>query len=286
MRRLIAIFATVSLLCPAGAVHAAALDLNFSKVAADKTQLKADGIENVLVVVTLKDINLGPVVGAKVTLTSSRGMVDEIRIEQDTTDLIGKARFRVFSLKDGSAVFTAKVGDVVLPSTATITWSGGLSFPLVTGDLIKLPDDGDLSTQPDTAVYYYAKNGKRYVFPNDKCYFTWYLDFSKVKILPQDQMSLIPIGGNVTYHPGTKLVKFQTDTKTYAVSRGGTLRWVKTEDAVKVMYGSDWNAKVDDINEAFYINYKFGSPIEGGFDYAPDVVRNSVQSIDYDKGIE
>ncbi len=285
MKLLFTVLATISLVIP-GAVHAAALDLNTSKVAADKTQLKADGIDNTRVVVALKDTNLGPVVGAAVTLTSSRGSLDEIRVEVATTDLFGKAYFRVFSLKDGTSVFSATANGTPLTSTATVTWSGGLSFPLVTGDLIKLADDGDLSTQPDTAVYYYAINGKRYVFPNDKNFFTWYPDFSKVQLIPQDQMSLIPIGGNVTYHPGVKMVKFQTDVKTYAVSRGGTLRWVKTEEAARTMYGLEWNTKVDDINEAFYINYKFGSPIEYGLDYAPDVVRNSVNSIDYDKGLE
>lgn len=285
MRRLASVLAVLSLLAPSVA-RAAAIDYAFSSVGADKTALKADGIDNALVQVTVKDVNLGPVVGEKVTLISSRGALDEIRIENDVTDLLGRAKFRVFSLKDGSAIFTARAGGAELQKKVTLTWSGGLSFPLSVGDLIKLQDDGDLSTQPDTAVYYYAKNGKRYVFPNEKAYFTWYQDFSKVKIIPQDQMSLIPIGGNVTYHPGTKLVKFQTDTKTYAISRGGTLRWVKTEEAAATMYGADWNLKVDDINEAFYVNYKFGTPIEYGLDYAPDIVRNSVQSIDYDKGIE
>ncbi|OGL73394.1 hypothetical protein A3E39_00175 [Candidatus Uhrbacteria bacterium RIFCSPHIGHO2_12_FULL_60_25] len=285
MKRLLTVLATFSLILP-GAVYAATLDQNTSKVAAEKTALNADGIDNARVVVALKDTNLGSIVGATVTLTSSRGSIDEIRIEHSTTDMFGKAYFRVFSLKDGTSVFSATANGIPLTSTATIAWSGGLSFPLVTGDLIKLADDGDLSTQPDTAVYYYAKNGKRYVFPNDKCFFTWYPDFSKVQIIPGDQMSLIPIGGNVTYHPGVKMVKFQTDVKTYAVSRGGTLRWVKTEEAARGMYGLEWNTKVDDINEAFYVNYTFGWPIEYGFDYAPDVVRNSVNSIDYDKGLE
>src|SRR3989338_4208822 len=266
MKRLLTVLATFSLILP-GAVYAATLDQNTSKVAAEKTALNADGIDNARVVVALKDTNLGSIVGATVTLTSSRGSIDEIRIEHSTTDMFGKAYFRVFSLKDGTSVFSATANGIPLTSTATIAWSGGLSFPLVTGDLIKLADVWGL-------------------FPNDKCFFTWYPDFSKVQIIPGDQMSLIPIGGNVTYHPGVKMVKFQTDVKTYAVSRGGTLRWVKTEEAARGMYGLEWNTKVDDINEAFYVNYTFGWPIEYGFDYAPDVVRNSVNSIDYDKGLE
>ena len=109
MRRLAPVLAVLVVLTPSIAA-AAAIDYAFSSVGADKTALKADGIDNALVQVTVKDVNLGPVVGAKVALTSSRGSQDEIRIENDVTDLLGRAKFRVFSLKDGSAIFTARAG--------------------------------------------------------------------------------------------------------------------------------------------------------------------------------
>jgi hypothetical protein len=43
-----------------------------------------------------------------------------------------------------------------------------------TGDLIKI--DG-------YAPVYYLSDGKRYVFPNESTYFSWYSDFSGVKTL-------------------------------------------------------------------------------------------------------
>lgn len=264
---------------------AASLDASGSRVSAEKTELRADGIDNTLITVTVKDTNLAAMTGKKVVLQSSRGNVDEIRIESDVTDILGKARFRVFSLKDGSPIFSAKVEGVLLVKTVTLNFSGGLSFPLKPGDLIKIPDDGNVETLNDTAVYYYAMNGKRYVFSNEKVYFSWYPDFSNIQIIPIDQMALIPIGGNVTYKPGSKLVKFQTDPKTYIVTKGGVLRWAKTEDVARGWFGADWNQHVDDITEAFYVNYTFGQPVENSLDLALDIIRGTAPTIDADKGL-
>lgn len=262
-----------------------AIDLENSRMSVDKTAVKADGIDNALITVTVKDINFTAAENRKVVLTSSRGAMDEIRIENDVTDILGKAKFRIFSLKDGIADFTATIDGSALQKTVQITFSQGLSLPLNPGDLIKIPDDNDVQTLSDTAVYYYASNGKRYVFPNEKTYFTWYADFSNVKIVPLDQMSLIPIGGNITYRPGTRMLKFQTDVKTYIVTRGGVLRWVKSEDVAKGWFGDQWNSYIDDVSEAFYVNYTFGNPVENYLDLALDVIRLATPSIDVDKGL-
>lgn len=264
---------------------AASVDPVNSRVVIDKTSLHADGIDNAQIIVTVKDTNLLALPDASVSVVSSRGVLDEIKTESPTTDSLGKAYFRVASLKDGTSTFIVTANGVTLQKSVTIAFSQGLSFPLKDGDLIKIPDDNNASTLSDTAVYYYAKNGKRYVFPNEKVYYTWYPDFSKVQIIPIDQMSLIPIGGNVTYHPGTKMVKFQTDTKTYMVTKGGVLRWAMTEDVARGWFGAAWNQQVDDISEAFYVNYKFGEPVASALDLALPVIRGTVSTIDDDKGL-
>lgn len=261
---------------------AASVDPSKSLLYADQTSLHADGIDNAQIVVTVKDTDGLAVQGATVTVASSRP-TDEIRVSRAQTDILGKAYFRVSSLKDGESVYSASVDGVAIDRTATISYANGLSFPINDGDLIKIPDDGNAKTLSDTAVYYYAKNGKRYVFPNEKTYFTWYDNFDHVKVIPLDQMSLIPIGGNVTYHPGTRMVKFQTDTKTYMVTRGGVLRWVATEDVAKKWFGANWNTFVDDVSEAFYANYKFGDPVNSPLDLELRIVRDDVQTIDADK---
>lgn len=256
-----------------------------SRVSADKAALKADGIDNTRVTVTVRDQNLVALENVDVMLSSDRGSADEIRVESGRTDMLGKAYFRVFSLKNGTATLSASANGVVFDRKAMLTFSGGLTFDIKIGDLIKIPDDGDVNTLNDTAVYYYASDGKRYVFPNEKVYFTWYKDFFAVKIIPVDQMSLIPIGGNVTYKAGSKLVKFQTDTKTYLPTKGGVLRWVKTEAVAKGLFGNEWNKQVDDITEAFYVNYKFGNPIESALDAPLDIIRTAGATIDIDKGL-
>ena len=92
-----------------------------------------------------------------------------------------------------------------------------------------------------SAVYYYGVDGFRYVFPNDKTYFTWYANFDSVKMISDADLGTIQIGGNVTYKPGSRMVKINSDPKTYAVDENGTLRWVTSETVAVAMFGSNWN---------------------------------------------
>jgi len=126
---------------------------------------------------------------------------------------------------------------------------------------------GDLIKASQVAVYYYGADGKRYVFPNDKTYFTWYSDFNSVKTITDGELAAISIGGNVTYKPGVKMVKITTDPKVYAVSGGGTLRWITTEAMAVALYGSDWSKKVEDVPDVFFTNYKVGQNITASTDF-------------------
>jgi len=111
------------------------------------------------------------------------------------------------------------------------------------------------------AVYYCGKDGKRYVFPHQNVFFTWYEDFSSVIVITDAELAAIPLGGNATYKPGVRMVKIQTDPKVYAIARGGLLRWVQTEAVARALYGDDWNRKIDDVSDAFFVNYMIGDPI-------------------------
>lgn len=112
-----------------------------------------------------------------------------------------------------------------------------------------------------SSVYYCGSDGKRYVFPTSATFFTWYADFSGVTTIADADLQKIPLGGNATYRPGQKLVKITTDPKVYAVSQGGILRWVTTEALAKTLYGDNWAQQVDDIPDAFFVNYTVGEPI-------------------------
>ncbi len=151
--------------------------------------------------------------------------------------------------------------------------------------LVKLPDDGDKTTQEDTAVYYIGTDGRRHAFPNDKVYFTWYNDFSGVAVLTADKLASIPLGANVHYKPGVRMVKFTTDPKVYAVSLGGQLRWIQTETLAKALYGDGWNTRIDDMSDAFYVNYSFGAPIAAAADFNVGAQTAGADKISTDLGL-
>ncbi len=136
-----------------------------------------------------------------------------------------------------------------------------------------------------SAVYYYGDDGFRYVFPNDKTYFTWYENFDNVKWLSDKDMSTIQIGGNVTYRPGVKMVKIQSDKKVYAVSVNGTLRALDSEAVAKELYGASWNTLVDDVPDGFFGNYSIGGNIEFAGQYTPAIETKDASTIGDDKDL-
>lgn len=157
----------------------------------------------------------------------------------------------------------------------------GLSAALAThaatlspGDLIKISSRSD--------VYYYGIDQKRYVFPNEKTYFTWYSGFS-TKTITDAELAAVQVGGAATYRPGFKLVKVTTDPKVYAVGRGGVLRWVETEQVAAALYGPDWNTKVDDLPDAFFATYKIGTSISKVADFSPSSELAMSTTISLDK---
>ena len=142
---------------------------------------------------------------------------------------------------------------------------------------------GTLVKSPSySAVYYLGEDGKRYVFPSESVYSSWYPDFSGVTTITDEQLYSSPIGGNVTYKPGSKMVKITTDPKVYAVDRNGTLRWIVGEDVAVSLYGADWAMKVQDIPDAFFTNYTVGTPITNPKDFSPSM---TVADISADKAL-
>ncbi len=113
-----------------------------------------------------------------------------------------------------------------------------------------------------SAVYYMGEDGFRYVFPNDKTYGTWYSNFDSVKMLSDADLATVQMGGNVTYKPGVRMIKINSDPKTYAVDTNGSLRWVTTEDVAVGMFGSSWNTMIDDVPDAYFGNYTIGSSLD------------------------
>lgn len=126
---------------------------------------------------------------------------------------------------------------------------------------------GALIKGASNASVYYVEDGKRYAFPNEAVFLSWYPDFRTVSSVLDGELASYALAGNVTYRPGSKLVKVTTDPKVYAVSHYGVLRWITTETAAAALYGSDWNTKVHDVPDTFFTNYIVGSPIGAAADY-------------------
>ncbi len=124
--------------------------------------------------------------------------------------------------------------------------------------------DMSLIKMSGLSTVYYLKGSKRYVFPNSKTYMTWYRDFSSVMTISQSELESYPLGGNVTYRPGVKLVKITTDPKVYAVDSNRTLRSIVSEANAISLWGANWASMVEDVPDAFFTNYNVGTPLTAG----------------------
>ncbi|MBI4256508.1 cupredoxin domain-containing protein [Candidatus Uhrbacteria bacterium] len=164
----------------------------------------------------------------------------------------------------------------VVPSANAQTLVG--LTDLESGDLIR--------GESYSAVYYYGLDGFRYVFPNDKTYFTWYEDFDDVKWISDGDLADIQIGGNVTYKPGVKMIKINSDPTVYVIGEGGEIMGIPSEEVAEDLYGSTWNQQIDDVPDGFFSNYTMGSDLEMASQYDPDAEEADAFSIDADKGLQ
>jgi plastocyanin len=150
---------------------------------------------------------------------------------------------RVISLLGSFVAVVAIIGGATLWHVNRV----GAATTVNSGDLIR--------GTSFSAVYYMGADGFRYVFPNDKTYFTWYSDFDDVKFLTDAELAKIQMGGNVTYKPGSKMIKINSDPSVYFVSNGGVIRPIDSEATATLMYGSAWNKNIDDVPDGFFANY-------------------------------
>src|SRR3989344_3979487 len=114
--------------------------------------------------------------------------------------------------------------------------------------------------------FYLAKDGKRYVFPDDtKTFETWKSVLPPVKNVSQEQLESYPLGGNVWYRPGTRLIRIQSDPRVFVVAHGGVLRAINDGNALAI-FGSPWVALVDTLQDYYFTNYTIGEPVGGPSD--------------------
>jgi hypothetical protein len=243
----------------------------------------ANGSDYSTVIVTVRDASDNPLSGKTVVLLSSRGSADTVASVSggSITNSSGQATLEVRSSTAGTAVFSATVDGTTITQTATVTFTATPSG-LVYGDVFK--ESGS------SAVYYYATNGKRYVFPTQAVYFSWYSDFSTIKTASHSTITSITLGGNVIAKPGTYLIQFVSmdtpfrvlDPKVYALTSAGQLRWVKTGSAATSLYGADWERKIIPVPEVFRTNYAggvAGTDINSASDYSKASIEAGARTI-------
>ncbi|PWB39089.1 MAG: hypothetical protein C3F02_00515 [Parcubacteria group bacterium] len=101
-------------------------------------------------------------------------------------------------------------------------------------------------------VYEVGPDGKKYVFPDQKTYNTWYNNFSQVKEVSLAEIDKIPVGGAVTFQPGARLITNQNTAKVYAVGKDGELFYIPDETTAAELFGKDWAKQVDDIDPGIF----------------------------------
>ncbi|MBP9827822.1 M23 family metallopeptidase [Patescibacteria group bacterium] len=122
--------------------------------------------------------------------------------------------------------------------------------------------DSLIRTPDVSTVYYCGSDGGRYVFQNEKTFFSWYEDFDDVEIITTDEMAALPIKGVVTYKPGSYLLKIMSDPKIYTVGKNGALHWVPSSELATELYGEDWAKLVHDLPDGFFPKYRISETVE------------------------
>lgn len=190
----------------------------------------------------------------------------------------------LYVLKDNDGLKTV-MGDGMAPKFSGLTSVVSMTDPFTTGSVWK---------SANNSAMYYFDGQRRWVFPNTATYISWYPTYGGIKTVTLDQLSSVPIGGNITVRPGTYLVKTNNNTSTYAVepfkdvTRGpaGTLRVIDSETRAAALYGADWRNRVIDVPSAFFVNYNTGIPISTNKHPAGTLIKYPGQSSYYYIGLD
>lgn len=131
-------------------------------------------------------------------------------------------------------------------------------------------------------VYYYAADGKRYVFPTTETYITWFrtIKISDIQTFDLVKLYETPLGGNVTCRPGT-LIQTPTDPNIYIVTKNGHIRALADKTILDLAYDYKWQKMVLTVPNFYFTNYTVDKPVSDLAEF-PDIP--SVITIDQDKG--
>lgn len=132
-------------------------------------------------------------------------------------------------------------------------------------------------------LYYYAADGKRYVFPDKLVFQSWFGNYDPEKLAFEDvkTMSESPLGGNVFLRPGS-LLQSPTLLDTFIVVKNGLIRPVADAELLSKFYGTSWQNQVIRLPDYYFSEYTMGKPIKSADDFP--VISKTI-TIDQDKGL-
>jgi hypothetical protein len=214
-----------------------------------------------------------------VTLRSSAPLIS-IEPDYAFTNANGYALFTLRASSTVSGSLTAVAEGIPLNQHPEISFIPNASEHISVGARIKLPDDHQVATQADSTIYYIGSDGRRHPFLNENIYLNWYPDFRGILTVSAQELANIELGLPVSYRPGSRLVKFISDPKVYAISKPRDLRWLKSEAIAAELYGSSWSSVTDDLSEAFRPLFQFASDVAVSAEYSPSQEKAKVQTID------
>ncbi len=107
------------------------------------------------------------------------------------------------------------------------------------------------------AVYLIGVDEKKYMFPDEKTFMTWYENFADVITVNQETLDAYPEGGQVPYKAGVKLMTHKNTNNVYTVGENGQLIQISDEATAVKFYGSHWQDLVNDVDPGiFAVAYK------------------------------
>jgi hypothetical protein len=144
-------------------------------------------------------------------------------------------------------------------ATTPVLVSAAESAKSVIGHLVK--------SSGSPTVYFAAQDGSRYAFVGSGTYFSWFDDFATVQTISNAAIAQMPLGGDVLYKPGSRLLKVASSPKIYQIGNDGSVHWIESEDILVSAYGSHWQQQVTVISATDLADYPQGAPIPDQLSY-------------------
>jgi hypothetical protein len=164
----------------------------------------------------------------------------------DTNQNVGETERYTVSVETTPAI-------IVPPVTPPTENPPATNIDYTVGRWVKLADQ--------KAVYFLDSNNTRHAYPTEKVWKSyWGNDFSKVTTISATEMSSFELGRNVPFKVGT-LMKIPSVPKVYYVDSNAVIRWVISENAAILRFGTNWAKTVVDLPESFFTDYTSGKNI-------------------------